>query len=139
MEGLIDMGRADIAKQAMKNLEIYQKEDGSVPGYHNVNWVCSTGLLQLALVWFRLGNLERGNRAFEYACKLQNESGGWFGSYPHGDFPKEEPGYITNAEISWAVKYFVTIHQPVPKVYSLDCPALPLHSRTHSTHAFLWC
>lgn len=41
-----------------------------------MNWVCSTGLFQLALVWFRLGELERGNKAFSHACKLQNASGG---------------------------------------------------------------
>ena len=107
MEGLIDIGRADIARQAMINLEAYQKEDGSVPGYNNVSWVCSTGLFQLALVWFRLGNIERGNKAFEYACKLQNESGGWFGSYLHADSPNEECKYLPNTEISWAVKYFL--------------------------------
>ena len=26
-------------------------------------------------------NIERGNAAFRYACKLQNSSGGWYGSY----------------------------------------------------------
>lgn len=107
MEGLIDMGRDDIARKAMENLETLQKDDGSVPGYCDVNWVCSTGLFQFALVWFRLGNIECGNKAFEYACKLQNESGGWYGSYYHGDFPHEEVNYLPNTEISWAVKYFL--------------------------------
>lgn len=107
MEGLLDMGQVDLVQQAMDDVAKYQKEDGSVPGYNNVNWICSTGLFQLALVWFRLGNLKRGNQAFEYACKLQNESGGWFGSYYHPDFPKDHPKYIAQREISWAVKYFL--------------------------------
>ena len=107
MEGLIDMGREDIARKGMENLAAYQKEDGSVPGYCDVNWICSTGLFQLALVWFRLGNAEHGNKAFSYACKLQNESGGWYGSYLHPDFPNEQNDYFPVTEISWANKYFL--------------------------------
>ncbi len=107
MEGLLDMGREDITRLAMEKIAAIQKEDGSVPGYHNVNWVCSTGLFQLALVWFRLGDIERGNRAFSYACKLQNGSGGWYGSYLHPDYPQEENDYFPTSEISWAVKYFL--------------------------------
>ena len=107
MEGLIDMGREDVARRAMENLAVYQKEDGSVPGYHDVNWVCSTGLFQLALVWFRLGDVERGNKAFAYACKLQNGSGGWYGSYPHLEHLGEENTYFPASEISWANKYFL--------------------------------
>lgn len=107
IEGLIDMGQIDIAQKAMDRIEKYQKSDGSVPGYKDVNWVCSTGLFQFALIWYRLGNIKCGNLAFEYACKLQNESGGWFGSYLHSDYPNEEPNYLPSVEISWASKYFL--------------------------------
>lgn len=107
MEALIDMGQYEIAKCAMKNMEKYQKNSGAVSAYNDVEWVCSTGLFQLALVWFRLGDISRGNRAFSYACRLQNETGGWYGSYISEDNPDEENTYFPAAEISWANKYFL--------------------------------
>lgn len=107
MEALLDLGEVDMAREAMSNITKYQKENGAVPAYNNVDWICSTGLYQLALVWFRLGETERGNKAFEYACKLQNESGGWFGSYLSEENSNEVNTYIPTAEISWAVKYFL--------------------------------
>lgn len=107
MEALVDMGETELARQAMNNISHYQKKSGAVPAYHHVDWVCSTGLFQLALVWFRLGDLERGNAAFRYACSLQNESGGWFGSYVSEENGKETNTYFPASEISWAVKYFL--------------------------------
>ena len=107
MEALIDIDEVDMAKKAMNNIAVYQDESGAVPAYNNVHWVCSTGLFQLALVWFRLGEIDRGKRAFEFASKLQNGSGGWFGSYQIGDYPNENNDYFAEAEISWANKYFL--------------------------------
>ena len=113
LEALCDLGETELAKRAMENLEHLQREDGMVPAHRDVNWVCSTGLFQLALVWYKLGDLERGNRALQFACSLQNPSGGWFGSYAtvEGEVrvsnEKEYPRYFTNSEISWAVKYFL--------------------------------
>jgi malonyl-CoA O-methyltransferase len=107
MEALLDMGETEMARQAMEKVAQLQKESGAVPAYHDVDWVCSTGLFQFALVWFRLGEIDRGNRAFEYACKLQNESGGWYGSYLSEDSKEEDNDYFPTAEISWAVKYFL--------------------------------
>ncbi len=107
MEALLDIGETDMAKEAMSRMEKYQKPSGAVPAYHNCDWICSTGLFQLSLVWFRLGDIDRGRRAFEYACKLQNETGGWFGSYQSEENPKESNTYIPSSEISWAVKYFL--------------------------------
>lgn len=107
MEALLDIGELEMVKEAMRRIEVYQKSNGAVPAYSHCDWVCSTGLFQLSLVWFRLGDLDRGNRAFEYACKLQNESGGWFGSYLSEDNLSECNTYIPTGEISWAVKYFM--------------------------------
>lgn len=105
MEALVDLGELELAKAAMNNIGNFQTEDGAVPGYNDVHWVCSTGLFQLALTWFRVGDIERGNKAFSYACRLQNESGGWYGSYPSVD--DESNDYFAASEISWAVKYFL--------------------------------
>lgn len=112
MEALCDIGREELARESMKQMERLLDEKGYVPAYHDVEWVCSTGMFQLAIVWFKLGDLERGNKALNYAAKLQNESGGWYGSYPVTDAPKatdrrEYPDYFADAEISWAVKYFL--------------------------------
>ncbi len=107
MEALLDLGHEDICREAMRKVAILQKKSGAVPAYNNVDWVCSTGLFQFALVWYRLGDIERGNRAFEYACKLQNSSGGWYGSYLSEDNPKEINSYLSKSEISWANKFFL--------------------------------
>ncbi len=107
MEALLDIGELDMAREAMHKMETYQKPSGAIPAYNHCDWVCSTGLFQLSLVWFRLGDIERGNKAFEYACKLQNESGGWFGSYLSEDNLSECNTYIPVSEISWAGKFFL--------------------------------
>lgn len=107
MEAMVDIGRNDLAREAMNKVALLQKESGAVPAYNNVDWVCSTGLFQLAIVWFRLGEIEKGEKAFLYACKLQNESGGWYGSYLSETNPNETNTYFPNSEISWAVKYFL--------------------------------
>lgn len=107
MEALLDMGERDMALEAMEKIGKLQNKNGAVPAYKDVNWVCSTGLFQFALVWFRLGNIERGNKAFEYACKLQNASGGWYGSNLSEENSTEENDYFPASEISWAVKYFL--------------------------------
>lgn len=107
IEALLDMGKEDIARLAMKNMEHYQKKNGAIPAYYNVNWVCSTGIFQLASIWFRLGEIERGNAAFRYACSLQKESGGWYGSYVSEENTDEINTYFPGSEISWAVKYFL--------------------------------
>ena len=107
MESMLDIGREDIAREAMDKMEEIQKENGSVPAYNNVDWTCSTGLFQLALVWYRLGDTGHGDKAFQYACRLQNESGGWYGSYLSEENPDEINTYFPDAEISWANKYFL--------------------------------
>ena len=112
MEALCDLDKKELARQAMNRLEAYQKEDGAIPAYKDVDFVCSTGMLQLAVVWYKLGEKEKGDRILTYVAKLQNESGGWYGSYAVTDIvdindKRNFPTYIATAEISWAVKYFL--------------------------------
>lgn len=116
IEALVDLGEVEIANAAMDRIKRIQRIDGAVPAYKNCNWVCSTGLFQIAIIWFKLGDWERGNKAFDYAVSLQNRSGGWYGGYnaylklkngikiPYS--AKEEVLYFPDQEISWAVKYF---------------------------------
>lgn len=112
MEGLVDVGEIELVREAMAKIEKVQNYRGGIPGLYNVKWVCSTGLFQLALVWYKLGELDKGNRIFRYACSLQNETGGWYGSYPGTFLNKYSRGrqkayYFPEEEISWANKYFL--------------------------------
>lgn len=112
MEALCDIGRKEIAVEPMGKLAQILDEKGYVPAYKEVDWVCSTGMFQLAIVWYKLGDLIHGNKALNYAAGLQNESGGWYGSYPMTNAPKATdrkayPDYFADSEISWAVKYFL--------------------------------
>ena len=101
MEALCEMGELELAAQGMADVEKCQRRDGSVPAYPDVNWICSTGIAQYAIVWYTLGKKERADRAISYLEKIQNPSGGFFGSYGKG------AKYISGGEISWAVKYFL--------------------------------
>lgn len=113
MEGLFDLGEIDLCQECMIQLEKYRNLQNGIPGLNDVPWICSTGMFQLAVVWYKLGDLEKGNSLFYYALSLQNDSGGWYGSYPapgilsHFYFGRKKPYYFRNAEISWAVKYFL--------------------------------
>ncbi len=124
MEGLWDVGEIDIVKESMKKMEQEQHTDGMITGLNNVPWTCSTGCFQLALVWYKLGDKERGDKTFGYACALQNESGGWYGSYPTNKIQKYLPGryrpyYFPDEEISWAVKYFLDAYDWKRKMENL--------------------
>ena len=101
IEALIDMGETEIARTAMDNVAKVQKKNGFIPAYKNVNWTCTTGLFQFAICWYKLGEKVRADRTFDYACSLQTKNGGWLGSVG------KNASYIPNAEISWAVKYFL--------------------------------
>ena len=113
MEGLFDLGEINLCRESMMRIEKYRNSKQGIPGLNDVSWVCSTGMFQLAIVWYKLGDLERGNSLFYYALSLQNETGGWYGSYPAPKFMarfyrgRKKPYYFPDAEISWAVKYFL--------------------------------
>merc|ERR1711871_302505 len=118
MEGLLDLGYTDIVRHAMATLETYQLYlgqssspspssisvcgHGAIPAYYDVNsfWVCSTGMAQLSIVWYRLDNIARGDAALRCLINLQDpQTGGFRGSYGNG------AEYFPEQEISWAVKF----------------------------------
>ncbi len=78
-----------------------QRADGSLPAYPGCRWTCSTGNLQFAVVWYKLGMREPAERAMAWAERYQEPSGGFRGSYGFG------ADYCSTEEISWAVKYFL--------------------------------
>jgi malonyl-CoA O-methyltransferase len=101
MEALWELGEVDMVRRGMADVERLQRKDGSVPAYPDVEWICSTGIAQYAVVWYRLGKREHADRALAALERIQNKSGGFFGSYGRG------AKYMPGAEISWAVKYFL--------------------------------
>ncbi|MBI3769876.1 MAG: methyltransferase domain-containing protein [Deltaproteobacteria bacterium] len=104
-EALWELGCGEEARRGMADVARFQQENGAVPAYSDVPWVCATGVAQLAQVWFRLGESARAERALAFLTTLQNPSGGFFGSYGVGAayFPTEEP--------AWGVKYAVEAEQ----------------------------
>lgn len=104
-EALLELGCEQEAQTAMASVARFQQATGAVPGYSNVNWICSTGLAQLAQVWYRLGEVERADAGMKFLANLQNPSGGFFGSYGVG------ANYFPTEEISWAAKYVVEAAQ----------------------------
>ena len=104
IEGLIDLGEIKRAQRAMNLIALHQRADGSVSGYSNLDFVCSTGLFQYAICWYKLGEKDRADAAFKYAMRLQNRSGGWYGSYT---VARDRATYFPKGEIAWAVKYFL--------------------------------
>lgn len=126
-EALFELGRIEEARQGMAAVAQYQDSNGAVPGYHDVKWICSTGLAQLAKVWYLLGDLPRADRAMAFLAQFQNSSGGFYGSYGIG------ATYFPADEISWAVKYAIdaehlriarhfdqTVHQYAPTIPAQD-------------------
>lgn len=119
IEGLIDCGRIELAKEAMENFKPYYDNTGRICAYNDVHWVCSTATFQFAIIWYKLGEVEKGNRAYDYMCSLQNPSGGWYGCYTKSKLhelcikakrkvlKKTRGLYGENAEISWANKFYL--------------------------------
>lgn len=101
MEGLVELGQADLAKKGLQQAAAIQKKNGAIPAYPGVDWVCSTGLAQLALAWYKLGINEPADKAVQYLESLQNPSGGFYGSYG------KKASYLNNKEIGWGAKYYL--------------------------------
>ncbi len=104
-EGLVELGHAEKAREGMASAAAVQQENGVVTAYWDVPWVCSTGLAQLAIVWYLLDDISRADKALGFVAQLQNASGGFNGSYGLG------ASYFPAEEIPWAVKYAIEAEQ----------------------------
>jgi len=101
MEALVDLGEIDLAKKGLERAATIQREDGSIPAYPGVHWICSTGMAQLAIAWYKLGIREPADKAVNCLERIQNPSGGFYGGYGKG------AEYFPEREITWAVKFFL--------------------------------
>lgn len=102
-EALFDLGAPDVARRGMQSLEPFQQPCGGIPAYFDAEWICTPGQIQSAIVWYKLGEYERANRALAFIEKFINSSGGFFGSYGVG------AEYFATEEISWANKFYLDV------------------------------
>jgi SAM-dependent methyltransferase len=101
LEALIDLGRADAASKMLGELKHKHAADGSVRAFEGCEWVCTPGLAQLAICWFKLGNHESAERAIAWLEKNQRPTGGFLGS--HGS----RATYFPREELSWVAKFYL--------------------------------
>lgn len=100
-EALFDLGADDICRLGMRVLEDIQGDNGHVPAYANVSWICTPGLIQSALVWLKLKDMGHALPALRLAGSLQTASGGFLGSVGNG------ARYFPDEELSWAAKFWL--------------------------------
>ncbi len=103
LEALIDLDRTDVAIKVLDTLH-EQQVNGSVRGKSDEKWVCSPGLAQLAICWYKIGQWEPADKALAWLEEHQQPSGGFFGSYGPG------ASYFPDDELSWAVKFYLDAH-----------------------------
>jgi malonyl-CoA O-methyltransferase len=101
LEALIDLGRPELSAPALDQLRAVQAPDGSVRGIGSAKWVCTPGLIQLAICWYKIGDHEPADKATEWVEVRQAKSGGFRGSYGRGAW------YFPSTEPAWAVKYYL--------------------------------
>lgn len=104
MEGLAELGEIELAKKGLAQAFKLQAADGSIPSYPGVSWICSTGVAQLGIASYIIGEKDRARRMLEYLETIQNKSGGFYGSYGAGS------KFFPNEEISWGDKFFIDLH-----------------------------
>jgi len=104
LEALIDLDRAELAQPVLDHLREAQKSDGSVRGLGGVDWVCTPGLAQLAICWYKLGQWQPADKALSWLESRQESTGGFKGSYGPGAAYKQE------VEVSWAPKFYLDAH-----------------------------
>ncbi|MDR0919671.1 MAG: hypothetical protein LBM93_10600, partial [Oscillospiraceae bacterium] len=105
IDGLIDLGYRDEVKEIIDKLLLSQREDGSIPAFDGVNWVCITGCSQIAICLYKLGKYEPANRIMKWVDSNLEENGGFFGSVG------ENAEYLPDRELSWAVKFYLDAYK----------------------------
>ena len=104
LEALIELKKNDLVLPVLGKLQKLQEKNGAVRGREGVSWVCSPGLAQLALCWYRCGFWEPADRAMGWLERKQKSSGGFKGSYGHG------ANYFPRRQLSWTAKFYLDAH-----------------------------
>lgn len=105
IDGLIDLGYTAEVKGIISRLVAAQKEDGSIPAYEGVEWVCITGCSQIAICLYKLGIPEPADRLMAWVEQHMESDGGFLGSVGAG------AEYLEDRELSWAVKFYLDAYK----------------------------
>lgn len=105
IEALIDLGRKDLAVPVLDQLRHLQRNDGSLRGVGGQEWVCTPGLAQIAVCWYKMGQHQPADNALTWLEKRQLWCGGFFGSYGPG------ASYFPDVVPAWAVKFYLDAHR----------------------------
>ncbi len=70
-EALIDLGEIELAKEGLRQGQVLQAKNGAIPAYPSVEWFCSTGMAQVAISWYKIGDPQPADRAMEYLETMQ--------------------------------------------------------------------
>lgn len=101
IEALIELNKQEYVLDILKYMENKQEKNNYISAMEGCNWVCTPGIAQLAVCWYKCGNSSAANKAILYLEELQLNSGAFFGSYGDG------AEYFPNVEISWVIKYYL--------------------------------
>lgn len=90
------------------------RRDGAVPAHNpdkmprfafkRAGWSCLPGQFQYAKCAYMAGLIKQGRAALDWGLQFQNQSGGFYGCSPWGN-------YFEGEEVSWTVKYFLDAYQ----------------------------
>jgi len=105
IDGLIDLGYIKEAKEVLEKLLKTQQTDGVIPAFEGVDWVCLTGLAQIAICLYKMGIYQPADKIMNYLDEHQELSGGFLGSIGEG------AKYFPDREISWAVKFYLDAYR----------------------------
>ncbi|HEV2459305.1 MAG TPA: methyltransferase domain-containing protein [Ktedonobacterales bacterium] len=105
LEALVELGRPAAAMPMLEALRELQAPDGAVRAERGASWVCTPGLAQIAICWYRVGLWGAADRALAWLDEHQRPKGGFLGSYGPGAnyWPEHEP--------TWAVKFYLDAHR----------------------------
>jgi malonyl-CoA O-methyltransferase len=104
VEALIDLGRLEAARAALRLPSAAQRRDGSIPALPAERWVSSAGMAQLARCGYRLGGASEramADRALAALVGWQSASGGFRGSWG------AQARYYTRRDVSHAAWSFL--------------------------------
>jgi malonyl-CoA O-methyltransferase len=101
VEALIDLGHMDKVFSFLTKLGERQDSSGSLGAKNNSSWICTPGLAQLALCWYKIGQWQPADKALDWLEYHQNSTGGFSGSYGKG------ASYFRDVEIPWAAKFYL--------------------------------
>ncbi|MET1171852.1 methyltransferase domain-containing protein [Paenibacillus amylolyticus] len=114
IDSLIDLGYENEVKDIIEKLLVSQRNDGSIPAYDSVDWVCITGCSQIAICLYKLGRREPADKLMAWVENNMESDGGFLGSVGNG------ADYFADREIAWATKFYLDAYKLMIKAHFND-------------------